>query len=118
MKINKYLKFKRDIKGLSPEKDWYLIVILFFVIFLTIMVYSIYSYFFIKRQIYIINNNTDTILTENATTTDDKLDENKLLKDINNINKVLINLSDKDEKYAEIIKNTPYLNNVATTTKQ
>lgn len=117
MKINNILKFKREIKDLRPENDWYIIVALTIIIFIVIVIYSIYSYLFIQRQIDIIHND-NSILTNTATSTNENLDENKLLKDINNMNTVLKDMQIKEQKYNEIIENTSYIETIATTTKQ
>ena len=103
MKLNITQKPK---KKFNPIKHWYTMLITFSVIILIIAVYGIYSFFYIKNQIslidieakYSILNSTSADILEKSK------NDNKFLKDVNNLNVILEEYKKREVEYQRLIK--------------
>ncbi len=115
MKLNNSKKHK---KQFNPIYHWYLLLLAFFVLTLIVILYSVYSFFYIKNEIVLIDleaqnsaeNSTSTEVLEKSRT------NSKFLKDINNLNKTLEEFDKKEIEYNRLIKTATVTTVLATTT--
>lgn len=104
MKLNH--KKNKPKNKFDPIKHWHIILLGFFILGIIIVLYSVYSFFYIKREISIIEKETQNAVT-NSTSTDslEKSVEGKnFLNDINNLNKKLEVFKEKEIEYNRLIK--------------
>jgi hypothetical protein len=115
MKLN---KIKRVKKEFNPVHHWYMILLAFLICTTLIVVYSVYSFFFIKGEIVSIdaeaqinaqNANSAEVLEKSRT-------NGKFLKDINNLNKTLDEFNKKEVEYNRLIKSAVAVPTSASTT--
>lgn len=115
MKLNNNKKIK---KQFNPIYHWYLLLLAFFVLAFVIISYSVYTFFYIKNEIVLIDleaqnnaqNSTSTEIIEKSR------NNSKFLKDINNLNKTLEEFDKKEIEYNRLIKTATVTTVLATTT--
>ena len=112
MKLN---TFKQQKKEFDPMGHWYRMVLAICVIFVVIIGYGIYSFFFIKKEIALIDQEARNNV-QNSTTTkvlEKSRNNTKLLKDIGSLNAKLEEFDQKEAEYERLMK-TPVIAPVAS----
>lgn len=111
MKLNNFLKIKKTNKvnnEFDPTHHWYTILSFTSILFILVIFYSFYNFLYIKNQISLIEIESKNNI-QNSTSTEaleKNRDKNKLLKDINNINKKIAEYEKKENEYNTIINNS------------
>lgn len=110
---------KKINKAFDPKRHWYQLILVIFIIFISIVIYALYSFFYIKNQISLIEleskNNAQN--TNSAEFLEKSRNNNKFLKDINNLNKILDEFAKKEVEYNRLINSgVKVVVNISTTT--
>jgi uncharacterized protein YpmS len=96
MNLNKTKKIN---KKFDPTFYWYLLLFVIIILFLILIVYGVFSFFYVKGQITTMESESANS-AQNSTSTLN----NKEFSDINNLNKVLAEFDKKEVIYRELIK--------------
>lgn len=102
MKINNTKKINKEF---DPTYHWYLLLLIVSVIFILVISYGVYSFFYIKNEISLIEIESKNNI-QNSTSTDfiEKSRNNtKFLRDINNLNKTLDDFSKREVEYNRLM---------------
>ena len=122
MKIN---NFKKKYKEFDPITHWYSLLLLIIFIFILIISYSLYMYFYIKNEISLIKSGSQSNSGESALV--DSPENNKLFKNINDLNRNIDKFNIREIEYRAIVDNakpaqiitvSTTTTTVATSTKQ
>lgn len=109
---------KKPKKEFNPIKHWYLLLFVIFSVLALVIGYSIYSFYYIKSQISLIDieskNNAQN--TGSADILEKSRNNSKILKDINNLNKTLEEFSKKETEYNRLIKSAVAAPTISTST--
>ena len=103
MKLNNIKKRK---KQFDPIRHWHLLLLVIFSLTIVIVMYSAYSFLYLKNEIAVIGMEAQNI-SLNSTSTEfmEKSRNNtKSLEDINNLNKTLEEFNKKELEYNKLIK--------------
>ncbi len=104
MKLNNKHKINKDF---DPANHWYLLFTIICIIFTIVVFYALYSFFYIKSEIALIEIESKNNV-QNSTSSDyleKSRNNNKFLKDINNLNKTLDEYERKEIEYNRLINN-------------
>lgn len=115
MKLNNSKKPK---KKFDPIKHWYMILITFFILAAFVVLYSIYSFFYIKKQIVHIEEGAKNNI-QNSTSTEaveKTIDSKNFLNNINTLNKTLEYYEKRELEYNRLLKTAVPAPTIATTT--
>jgi hypothetical protein len=96
MNLNKNKKIN---KKFDPTTYWYVLLLIIFVLFLLLIGYGVFSFLYIKNQISDMELES-TNNSQNSTSTVN----NKEFENINNLNKVLTELDNKEAIYNNLLK--------------
>jgi hypothetical protein len=116
MKLNNTKKIN---KAFDPIRHWYQLLFVVFTIFTSIVVYGFYSFFYIKNEILAIElESKNNVQNANSPEFLEKSqNNNKFLKDINNLNKILDEFEKKEIEYNRLINSeVKVIVNISTTT--
>jgi len=100
--------FKQPKKEFDPIGHWYRMVVAIAAIFILIVGYGMYSFYFIKKEISLIDKEARNN-AQNSTTTkvlEKSRNNTKLLKDIGNLNAKLEEFDQKETEYERLMKTT------------
>lgn len=118
MKLNnlKFIKTKFD-----PSYHWSQLISAFFIFAIIIAIYGVYTFFYIKNEIVLIDMESKNNV-QNSTSTEfleKRKENNQFLEDIKNLNTILEDFSKKELEYNRLINASVYsysITQVSTTT--
>lgn len=105
MKLNNF-KIKKIKKEFDPNKHWYSLLIVVFILFILILIYSVYNFLYIKNEMVILEEEAKNNII-NSTSSDylEKIKKNnQLIRDINNLKKNLDKYELKEIEYEKLLK--------------
>jgi hypothetical protein len=115
MKLN---NIKKPKKNFDPVKHWYTVLMVFLLLTIIVVLYSVYSFFYIKKEILMIEQEAQNSVVNSTTTNalDKSINSKNFLNDINNLNKNLETFEKKEIEYNRLIKLALPMAITATTT--